>query len=170
MIDLSDKKLGESKDRIACDGSAEVRALAVAIATQCLRTLDVCGRHLDPVLFDNAEFGAVVKRLALRSRFSRIRLLILQPASLHGRGHALLRLAQELPTFIHVRIPSHEHKDFNEAMLIADEAGYIHRQLSDRYDGTANFNDKLFASELVRRFDTIWDHGDVDQNFRRLSL
>jgi len=170
MIELSNQTLGKTSDSLACHTSEDVHTIAVAMAGQCRRTLDICARHLDPAVLDNAEFGEAVKQLAISSRYARIRLIVLLPETLHSRSHQLLRLAHELPTFIQVRVPGETHKDFNEAMLIADETGYIHRVLSDRYDGVAHFNDRLFASELTRHFNDIWAHGEVDQNFRRLSL
>ncbi|MGQ0657500.1 MAG: DUF7931 domain-containing protein [Chromatiales bacterium] len=162
--------LGEDGENLTCSSSTDVRQLALAMAQQCRRTLDICGRQLDPHVLDSAEFAEAVRQLAIRSRYARIRLLVLQPELTHQHGHHLLRLAHELSSFIHVRVPGEDHKGLNEAMLIADETGYIHRSLSDRYDGVAHFNNRLLASELTRRFDEIWEHGEIDQHFRRLSL
>jgi hypothetical protein len=170
MLDLNDKILGTSSDRLDCGSSADLHALAIALTRQCRRTLDICGRQLDPVALDHADLYDAVQTLTQRSRYSRIRLLVLQPELLYTRAHHLLRLAHMLPTFVHVRVPGSDHNDFNEAMLIADETGYIHRQLSDRYDGVASFNDRLNARDLTRRFDVIWEHGEIDQNFRRLGI
>lgn len=168
MLDLSQHALGKSGEKHGCNSREEFQALALAMATQCHRTLDICGRHLDAPALDEDGFAAAVKTVALRSRFSRIRLFILQPDALYTRGHSLLRLAQQLPSFIHVRVPGAEHRDFNEAMIIADEVGYIHRALSDRYEGIFHFNDRKFANELLRRFEYLWESGELDPNFRRL--
>jgi hypothetical protein len=169
-MDLTTQSLGKAGERLSCGSSEEVRAIGTSLALQCRRTLDICGRALDPHVFDNVEFANAVKALALSSRFARVRLLVLQPEQLYTRGHQLLLLAHELPTYIHVRVPGIEDRDFNEAMLIADDAGYIHRRLSDRYEGIAHFNERAYVRELARRFDGLWDHGLIDQNFRRLSL
>jgi hypothetical protein len=169
-MDLKTQSLGKGGERLSCGSSEEVRAIGTAMASQCRRTLDICGRQLDPHVFDNVEFANVVKALAISSRFARIRLLVLQPEQLYTRGHQLLLLAHELPTFIHVRVPSKLDSDFNEAILIADDTGYIHRRLSDRYEGIAHFNDRAYARDLARRFDALWEHGMIDQNFRRLGI
>jgi len=164
------RTLGEGRESLLCSSGAEVRAAALAMVRQARRTLDICGRQLDPHLFDNAEFGDEVRKLATGSRNARVRLLVLLPEQLYQHRHHLLRLAHELASFVHVRVPGEDHKGFNEAMLIVDETGYIHRSLSDRYEGIAHFNNAKFAGELTRRFDEIWEHGEIDQHFRRLSL
>lgn len=170
MSDSPTSVLGEDKTPIELSGSEQLRALTLSMASQCRRTLDICGRQLDPVLFDNLEFAAAVKRMAIGSRYARVRLLVLMPELLYSRGHQLLLVAQQLPTFIQVRVPSEVDRDFNEAIFIADETGYAHRILSDRYEGKASFNDRGEARDLIRRFDVLWERSEVDQNFRRLSL
>jgi hypothetical protein len=162
--------LGVDKDPVEFADSETLRALTLAMARQSKRTLDICGRQLDPHLFDHTEFVAAVRQLALRSRYARVRLLVLMPEVLYTRGHQLLLLAQQLPTFVYVRVPCEEDKDFNEAIFIADETGYAHRTLSDRYEGEGNFNDRGTARELTWRFDELWERADTDQNFRRLNL
>jgi hypothetical protein len=170
MSDATTQILGEDRTPIDLDGSDQLRALSLSMANQCQRTLDICGRQLDPMLYDNPEFAAAVKRMAISSRYARVRLLVLMPEMLYARGHQLLLLAQQLPTFIHLRVPAREDSEFNEAMFIADEAGFAHRPLSDRYHGTASYSDRGLARELTRRFDVLWERADIDQNFRRLNL
>jgi len=162
--------LGETMEKIRVDSSTQVAELSLSMAQQSRRLLDICSRHLDPVLYDTEEFLAAVKELALRSRFSQIRLLVLDPQSLASRGHRLLGLAQQLSSFIQIRRPGPDHRDFNESIFIADETGYIHRLMSDRYEGTANFSDPPEAGELLRKFDAIWEKGELDPNFRRLGI
>lgn len=170
MSDKANQVLGTDKELIEFDNSETLRALTLAMARQSKRTLDICGRQLDPHLFDNNEFAAAVRQLALSSRYARVRLLVLMPEVLYSRGHQLLLLAQQLTTFVHVRVPCEDDKEFNEAMFIADETGYARRTQSDRYEGEANFNDRGIARDLTRRFDEIWERAETDQNFRRLSL
>jgi hypothetical protein len=170
MSDSTTSVLGEDNTPIELTGSEQLRALTLSMAGQCRRTLDICGRQLDPSLFDNSEFAAAVKQMALGSRYAKVRLLVLMPELLYARGHQLLLVAQQLPTFIQVHVPSDEDRDFNEAIFIADETGFAHRILSDRYEGNASFSDRGKARELTRRFDVLWERSEVDQNFRRLSL
>lgn len=162
--------LGISAGPFELAHSEELAATVVQLASQARRTIDIVSRHLDPVLFDQSGFILAVKRLVLSSRRAEVRLLILDAGPVVRRGHRLLDLAQILSDFIHVRVPSPINRDFNEAWLVVDGTGYVYRQLSDRFEATADFNDRHHASQLVSRFNELWERGQPDPNQRRLSL
>jgi len=167
---LSAARLGVDDARLDVDDSATVARISLALASQCQRYLDIASRHLDPVLYDDDAFVEAVKQLALSHRYARIRLFIADSRPLVGRGHRLLQLAVRLPTFISVRGPAPQHRDFNEAMLLADRTGYVHRRFSDRFEAAANFNDRRTSAALGERFDELWDRGVPDPEFRRLHI
>jgi hypothetical protein len=149
------------------DALAEV---CLAMASQARRTLDIVSRHLDAPLFDNEPFVAAVKQMTLGHRSARVRLFILDPRPLVGQGHRLVELATRLTTFIEIRTPAPQHKSFNEALLIADNLGYVRRQFSDRYDAEVDFASRRGATALCERFEQLWQRGQLDSNFRRLHL
>jgi hypothetical protein len=170
MNRLDDYTLGTTNDRLVFGSSDEARDIALHMVRQCRRTLDIAARHLEPSMFEHADFIDAVRRLCLKNRHVRVRILVLQPEGLHRRGHALIDTAATLSSFIRVRVPGEEHREYNEALLIADEIGYMHRPQADRYEGHANFRDPPYVGGLVRRFDELWDRSDSDSNFRRLSV
>ena len=163
-------RLGTTDEQLTLETSDENRLVAISLVEQADRTLDIVSRNLDPPVFDTAEFVESVRALALRSRHSQIRIVVLEPQSVVTAGHQLLQIASRLSTFIEIRRPGANHAEFNQAMLIVDQTGIVHRHLSDRYDGIANFNDRQLAGELSRKFDDIWEHAISDPNFRRMSL
>jgi hypothetical protein len=79
-------------------------------------------------------------------------------------------LAQRLPTFIQIRVPAPQFRDFNPAFLVADETGFLHRQFSDRYEGSASFFAPATARELLRVFEPIWETAEPDPNLRALRI
>jgi hypothetical protein len=162
--------LGERDLEFGVDRAEPLGAVTLALAAQARRTLDIVSRHLDPSLFDREDFVDAVKSLALSSRRAEIRLLVLDPAPVVLRGHRLVQLAQRLSSFIQLRVPSAEHREFNEAWVVADNTGYVHRRFSDRFEGTANFADPRHAARLTNRFDEIWQRANPDPNLRRLHL
>ena len=170
MTEFTDYLLSENDQTVETEGSDNLRQLALAMASQCVRTLDIVSRHLDPVIYDNEAFATAVRQLAIGSKYSRIRLLVSDPAPLVTGGHRLVSLTMQLSSFVSIRKPGPDHRGFNEAWLIADKIGYIRRIFSDRYDTTANFSDRRYAAELTRQFDDIWERAELDPNFRRLSL
>lgn len=163
-------RLGVDDARLDIADREALAATSRALAEQCQRYLDIASRHLDPLLYDDDDFVAAVKRLALSHRYARIRLFIVDSRPLVGRGHRLVDLAMRLPTFIAVRGPAPQHRDFNEAMLVADRTGYVHRRFADRFAANASFNDRRTGAALTERFDELWERGLPDPNFRRLHL
>ena len=159
-----------SGEAITFDNSDELRAIVLRMVTDCARTLDITSRHLDPAIYDHADFIEAVKQVALNNRLARIRIIVTDTGPMISRGHRLLTLSTRLSSYIELRKPGRDYRHFNEAMLIADKRAYCHRQFADRYDGMANFDDQRRASDLTGKFEEIWERADIDANFRRLHL
>ncbi|MGD9601305.1 MAG: hypothetical protein AB7O21_08445 [Gammaproteobacteria bacterium] len=167
---MSERILGTTDETLEIDRREQVGELCLALARQARRSLDIVTRHLDPALYDTDDFGAAVRALVVGSHRVQVRILLLDPAPVIARGHRLVELAQRLSSFVTIRIPSEEYKEFNEAWLVADATGYLHRRFSDRYEATANFDDRRLARALVNRLDEIWQRAQPDGNLRRLHL
>jgi hypothetical protein len=162
--------LGISDEALTLVRSAEVCDVSLELARQTRRNLDLVSRHLDPELYDTAEFIETVRALATSGRRARVRILVLDTVPVVKRGHRLIELAQRLSSFISIRVPAPEHQDFNEAWLVADDTGYCYRRFSDRYDASANFADRRYSKQLTQRFDELWNRAQPDANLRRLHL
>ena len=170
MPDPGTLVLGETDLEFRVERAEDLRAMILALAQQGRRTLDLVTRHLDPPLLDREDFVDAVKAIALGSKYAEIRILLLDPGPVVSRGHRLIQLAQRLSSFVQLRVPSPEHKEFNEAWLVVDKRAYAHRRFSDRFEATVNFNDPRLASQLGNRFDEIWQRATPDPNLRRLHL
>ncbi|MEQ8662134.1 MAG: hypothetical protein RLW62_15065, partial [Gammaproteobacteria bacterium] len=162
--------LGVSDELVEITDRATLAALCVSMVAQCRRRLDIASRHLDPAVYDDEAFVAAVKAFVLGSRQARVRLFVTDSRPLVSRGHRLVELATRLSSYIELRGPAPQHKDFNEALLLADNQGYIQRRFSDRFEGQANFSDRRVTAALVERFDEMWERGTPDPYFGRLHL
>ncbi|MCC7122975.1 MAG: hypothetical protein IT493_15585 [Gammaproteobacteria bacterium] len=162
--------LGASDQVFETGRATELRRALLELAQQATRSIDLVSRHLDPSLLDHDMFAAAVKRLVLGSTRARVRVVVLDPAPLVTHGHRLVALAQRLSSYIELRVPGPEHREFNESWLVADNAGYAHRRFSDRFEATINFNDPRLATHLTNRFDELWHRAQPDPNLRRLHL
>jgi len=152
-------------------GTREENGIAVVkMAQQCRRAIEIISRNLDPPLFDDSDFLDAAKGMALKNRGLSVRLLVFEPKKIVSRRHRLVDLARSLPTFIEMRVPPVEYKDFNEMVFIADSTGYLHRLYAERYEAKVNFNDKRVARYLVKEFDEMWDKSAQDINLRQLSI
>lgn len=150
--------------------SSELGSLSVEMVGGARRRLDIVSHSLEPAVYDTEAFLEAVKKLVLTPR-GQARILVLDPEALISRGgHRLVDLATRVSSRMEIRRPGPEDQEFNEAMLIVDDVGMIHRKLSDRYEGVANFHAPLRAAQLLESFESLWQNAEADPHFRRLML
>ena len=167
---MEGRSLGASNELLEFDRSDDVRECVLHLAQQARRSVDIVSRHLDPTLYHTTAFADAIRALIVDTRRAQVRILILDPAPLATHGHRLLELARQLTSFIALRAPAPEHKEFNEAWLVADNTGYLHRRFSDRFEATANFADRRQSNSLTNRFEDIWQRAELPGSLRRLHL
>ena len=162
--------LGRQHVAVEIEASDDVRHACVCLLQQARREILLMSRHLDGVLFNNSHASQALRDFVLRNRMSRIRILVKDPAPAVRDHHRFLELAQRLSSFVEIRVPSAEHRDYNSAFLIADGIGVLHRSLADRFEATVCFADHAMAGELTRQFNAMWEGAELDPALRRLHL
>jgi len=171
MNNLDEYILGESsEDPIKVETRQDNADAALAIVKQCKLKLAIISKELDPFVYDQPEFVEAVRQLALKGRNVDIRILAFEPELIVRRGHKLVDLAGKISSYIDIRKPSSHYKSFNEAVLIADEVGYLFRESADRYKGTLNFNGRRESKYMLDVFNTMWETAKSDPNFRRMHI
>ncbi|MDE1886895.1 MAG: acyltransferase [Gammaproteobacteria bacterium] len=150
--------------------SGDCRQAALQLANQARRSLALFSRDLEPVIYDTADFVAAVQQLALRSRYSHIRMLVIDPQLAVSDGHRLIELTRRLSSYMEIRRPSEDHAKLAEAFLISDDTGLMFRPLASRFEGFADPDDPSQARNRLRQFDEIWEAAEPEQEFRRLGL
>ena len=170
MIRLDDLILGETNRDINVEDSSDNHSAALALTRQATRRLIIFSRELDPRVFDHPDFITAVKDLATRSRFSRIEILVQNSERIVKHGHRLVELSRRLNTFIEVRKPHTNYKDYNSAFVVADEVGVLRNPIADRYQGTVNFNTPLLGRELEQFFKEVWERSEADIELRSLNI
>ena len=167
---LEDYILGETGSDLAFTNAEDGAAIALAMVSQARKDLAILSRDLDPQRYDTQAFVGAVSTLARRSRYSRVQILIQEPAAVTKTGHRLLWLAQRLTSSIEMRKVAEDYQGIEEAYLVADKTGFIYRPQSVLSRGTANFNDRARARALAARFQEIWDKSVPDRELQRLYL
>lgn len=162
--------LKEFSETVEIDTSDACRLASLSMARQAARSIDIVSRNLDPPVYDNQEFEDALSDLVVGSSRARVRILVLKPDALVKQGHRLLGLTQRLTSYMEMRVPAREHRDYNAAFLVVDEIGSIYRSHSDRYEGMVKFNDRVAAMELERQFEEMWTSAVADANLRRTYL
>ena len=162
--------LGIEEDDIAISTSDEHKMAAIRMAQQIRRSVVIISRELDPLVYNLPEFVEAIKRSLLNNRRATVRVIVFEPQTIVRRGHLLLDLAANLPSFIEFRKAGKGYDNFNESLYIADETGYVYRTSAERFDGIINFNDKRKSKVLMDVFEEMWGRATPDSNLRKLSL
>ncbi|MGD8910160.1 MAG: GNAT family N-acetyltransferase [Chromatiales bacterium] len=169
-IDLDLPQLGKTDDLFHLHNEEDHLVHAVAMLRQAKRDLALFTYNLDPLVFDQQAFLEAFKTLALRSRFSRIRILLQDNNLILQRGHRLVELFQRLPTVIEIRRPSEDFIDHPENFLLIDDCGYLHKKSLESYTGIACYHNRHRVNRLLNLFDEAWEYGTPDRELAWLHL
>ena len=150
--------------------SEENRNAATELARAARMQLALLTPDLEPVIYDNQAFIDAIQQLALRSRYSKIRILVGDPTNAVKSGHRLIELGRHLSSFIEFRRPSEQHANRTDAFMVIDETGLLYRPLSERYEGYFDPDNAFEARAHLRDFDAIWEQSEPEPEFRRLGL
>lgn len=167
---IENLELGTTARQIPIESGENNRIAALALAQQAQRSLRIFTRDLEAAVYNTQDFVEAVTKLATSSQYSIIHILIQDSGNVVKNGHRLVELSYRLSSKIKLRKPCHEYRNYNEAFLVADESGLIHKRLADRYEGVINFNDPPAARSLAKFFDEVWEKSEPDPELRRLHI
>ena len=171
MIDFSEQLLGKSTTgQINITTRQENAEAALEMMRQTYQRIAIVSQELDPYVFDQLEFRDALKNMVLNNRYAEVRIIVFNPEGIVRRGHKLLDLATHLSSFIHFKKVAREHRSFNEAVLIADDCGYVFRENIERYRGKVNFNSRSESKSLLDVFNNMWEAATPDPNLRRVMI
>jgi hypothetical protein len=167
---IGDYRLGEDHEELALQGLEDNVAVVDAMASQTRRTFDLFTRDLEPRLYDREPFYQALRQLAISSRNTEIRILIMDSDRVVKEGHRLINLGRRLSTYIKFRKVADDYHELPYSFLVADGRGFLYRSLAIEYEGEADFNNPYRAKELSREFEEIWQHSQPDPNLRQLHI
>lgn len=170
MPDWSEYTLGENGEDIVIETSEDNQAAAIRLVSQGGRSLDIFSRDLEPRIYDNMEFAAAVRSLAVKTRDMYVRILVIDPDFIIKHGHRLIELARRLTSHMEIRKVHEDYCNNPESYLVVDNRGLLHRKLASRYEAVVNFNDPMKATELHHQFIEMWERSKQYIDFKRLYL
>jgi predicted GNAT family N-acyltransferase len=159
--------LGADAGRFA---AADRAAIALDLTQQCRRQLRLLANELDPALYNTAAFIDAISQLARRSRYSEIRLLVLDAAAIVERGHHLLDLQRRLSSIIQIRRADCEPATIKESFLVADDIGVLCYSLKEPEKAWADYNNRPLAEDYSAQFDELWHRSIDDPDLRLLHI
>ena len=162
--------LGQDAGPIALHSRQDNRLVCVHMLSQVRRELCSLTRDLDKPIYDQALFLAGLKELTLRSRLSRIRILLQDHEQVVKHGHRIVELVRRLSSSAEIRIPPEDWLEHPVNFLLADQYGYVKREASSDYAATADYFAPLAVRRMGSLFDSIWETSQADSELRRLYL
>ena len=170
MQDYNEFQLGTTNILVPLDHVDQHRLATQHMVQQCRRSVHIISRDLDPAVYDLPEFTAALTQVLLENRRMKVRILVHDAQAIVRSGHRLLGTALKLSSFVEIRKPGPDHKDYNGAMFIGDAIGFITRRTSDRYVGQMNFNDRRETKVLLDEFEEMWAKSTADANLRKFVI
>jgi predicted GNAT family N-acyltransferase len=149
---------------------ADRRSTALDLAQQCRRQLRLLSNQLDHELFDSSEFAAALTQLARRSRFSEVRILVLEARPIVQRGHHLLELQRRLSSTIQIRRADCASTDIKENYLVVDQRGVLCYSLKEPEKAWSDYNNRPVAEDYCAQFGELWQRSIDDPELRLLHL
>ena len=96
--------------------------------------------------------------------------MLMDSARAVNNDHRLLRLAQRVPSAIHIRRPAKHHQEYLSAFVVADHQHSIFREFNDRPEGILHPFNRIYARRLMAFFDEAWEQSATDPELRRLDI
>lgn len=167
LILREQRLLGGDTERFIVNDRA---AIALELAQQSRRQLRLLSHTLESELFDRDDFASALSKLARASRFSEIRILVLEVKPIVERGHRLLELCRRLSTTLHIRRADCEPETIKENFLVADDRGVLCYMLREPEKAWADFNNLPLAQDYATQFDELWHRSIDDPELRLLHI
>ncbi len=140
-------------------------------AADALRSLDIFSHQLSPSIYGDPELTESISQFARRGAQTKVRILVRDTRPLYGADHPLVRLAQRLPSHVHIRAYTEGASDSQLGFFCTDAANLVHFVDEPNLSGYARRNARAESRQLLTEFDNLWVYGSrTDTNLRRLSL
>jgi hypothetical protein len=169
-INIEKYVLGETDEEFVCIDEEGNQKIAVAMVQQAELHLDILSHYFEPDVYDNHEFCKVIEDLALRSRYSQIRILLHNPKQISQRGHLVMHLGRRLGSLMQFRSVAEVHKGIPDTFMLVDGIGFMHRPHTDTLAATVNFKDRPKVKKLMQLFEKIWRDAEPDPESRHLVI
>lgn len=135
------------------------------------RELVVYTRDLEHALYTHPAVVEAFKQFAIAGRGGVARILVQDPGAALHQPHALLTLAQRLPSAFQIRAPQDpEDLQYPSAFLANDRDGYLFRLLGSRLEGDWCEALPARSRQLNEEFRRVWERARPCTEFRALGI
>lgn len=157
----------------------EARSAVEIAASSAQRMISIYTPDLEPDLYDQSAFLEIIKRFVLSRSFSKVRVLLADPARVVRDSNRFAAMGRRLSSYIDIRHVGEpepatgrpEGADGQQresaadrstaargcgAYLVADDRAVVYRLRADTWDGIADFNNASIARLYLTEFDALW--------------
>ena len=136
---------------------AEARVAVDTAAASAQRIISIYTPDLEPELYDQSAFLEIIKRFVLSRSFSKVRVLLVDPARVSRDSTRFVAMGCRLSSCIDIRYVAAQSPQRASAYLIADDRAIVYRLRADTWDGIADFNNTAVAKLYLSEFDGVWN-------------
>jgi hypothetical protein len=136
---------------------AEARIAVDTAAASAQRMISIYTPDLEPDLYDQSAFLEIIKHFVLSRSFSKVRVLLVDPARLMRDSNRFVAMGRRLSSYIDIRYVAEPAPQRASAYLIADDRAIVYRLRADTWDGIADFNNPAVARLYLNEFDSVWN-------------
>lgn len=133
----------------------EMREQLLVVTRTAEHSLSIYTAALGSELYGQPAFLEALKYLVLARRYARVRILTDSSVATNAPRHALLGMAERLPSLMEVRMIDAATLGPAE-FVIADARALVYRIRNDRWDGMVDLNDAAVAKYYLGQFDSAW--------------
>jgi hypothetical protein len=136
---------------------SEARIAVDTAAASAQRMISIYTPDLEPDLYDQSAFLEIIKRFVLSRSFSKVRVLLVDPARVMRDSNRFVAMGRRLSSYIDIRYVADPAPQRASAYLIADDRAIVYRLRTDTWDGIADFNNPAVARLYLNEFDGVWN-------------
>lgn len=162
--------LGQHEAVERTDSPAQLRSHALALIQQARRSLCLYTPDLEPWLYDQRAIAEACSRLLRAHPRNCLRILLRDSALAVRQGHALLRLARQLPSNCQIRRLGPDQPADDPAYLLVDDCGLLLRSAPLLPAAQVHYQARGRVRQLQRQFDQTWESAGGDPNLRSFLL
>jgi hypothetical protein len=148
---------------------AEARAAVNAAAAGAQRLISIYTPDLEPDLYDQTSFLEIIKHFVLARSFSKVRVLLQEPARVMRDSNRFIAMGRRLSSCIDIRHVGADSPQQTSAYLVADERAVVFRMRTDSWEGIADLNNPNVAKLYLGEFDAVWNLSAPERGGLRMA-
>lgn len=152
------------------DGITDFRSYSEQLVLNSRRSIAILTQNLDALIYATPELVQEISNFVRSSRNAQIQILIKDTKPAIENGHALVRLAQRLPSKILVRKLTIEPNNKAMAYILGDTDKLLYKNDDGLHRGFYNSAAASEIKSLREEFNYLWQYGECEPEFQLLHI